>query len=138
MPYLNIEDRRAAVRRHYQKNKAPYKARARAHDRRESERVRNYIAAFLAENPCADCGESDLIVLEFDHRDSSAKDFAIGNANSLNMSLNRVKIEIEKCDVRCANCHRRKTHQQRLAGAFDRPRTQNRRKSLCARISPRK
>jgi hypothetical protein len=62
---------------------------------------------YLLSNPCVDCGESDPRVLEFDHqRDKSGNvaDFLRGG-----YSWERIVEEIDKCEVRCANCHRRKT-----------------------------
>lgn len=73
-------------------------------------RLRNqkFIFNYLSEHPCVDCGESDVIVLEFDHlRD---KLFTIGRM--YDQSLKRIRNEISKCDVRCCNCHRRKTAKQ--------------------------
>ena len=63
--------------------------------------------SYLLDHPCVDCGEGDPIVLEFDHRDPKNKLFALGAAVGLGYSLVRVIDEIEKCDVRCANCHRK-------------------------------
>jgi hypothetical protein len=67
------------------------------------------LMAYLNEHPCVDCGETDLRVLEFDHRDSSQKLEAVGRLIALRASWKRIQAEIEKCDVRCANCHRRRT-----------------------------
>ena len=65
-----------------------------------------YLVAFLRENPCADCGEDDPVVLEFDHlRD---KQFAISKGLT-DRNWQDVLDEIAKCDVVCANCHRRRT-----------------------------
>jgi len=67
------------------------------------------IADYLADHPCVDCGETDLRCLEFDHRDRKTKtagiSFLLRDARSWSVLLG----EIDKCDVRCANCHRRKT-----------------------------
>lgn len=62
---------------------------------------------YLSKNPCIDCNEKNIIVLEFDHRENKEDNIAtlIGQA----VSLMRLKKEIEKCDVRCCNCHRIKT-----------------------------
>lgn len=61
---------------------------------------------------CADCHEKDPIVLEFDHRDRTAKRFDLGDATRLGMSLTKLLDEAAKCDVVCANCHRRRTAKQ--------------------------
>lgn len=62
---------------------------------------------FLASHPCVDCGEDDPVVLEFDHlRD---KDRAISSAVHNGWGWERLVREMKKCEVRCANCHRRKT-----------------------------
>lgn len=66
---------------------------------------------YLSKNPCISCGESDPIVLEFDHRDRTTKLENISNL-ILNGSWQRIEKEIEKCDVLCANCHRRKSAKQ--------------------------
>lgn len=71
------------------------------------EEKRKYLCNFLSKNPCIDCGESDPIVLEFDHQRD--KKFDISYGCSRNFSLDKLKLEIEKCQIRCANCHRRKT-----------------------------
>ena len=66
---------------------------------------------YLTQNPCITCGESDPIVLEFDHREGTEKIESISNLVS-HSSWERIKNEIEKCDVLCANCHRRKSAKQ--------------------------
>ncbi len=105
MAYSNSSDQRAAVRRHYEANKDAYKARAKAFSANERVRVRAFVSEYLIGHPCVDCG----------------KEFNIGEANSRSISLSRVKMEIEKCDVRCANCHRRRTVRQRQNGEFSNP-----------------
>lgn len=73
--------------------------------------VRNLVALreYKAAAGCADCGERDPIVLEFDHRDGSMKENNIGDAHHRGWSLERLLLEAAKCDVVCANCHRRRT-----------------------------
>ena len=67
------------------------------------------IAAYLADHPCVDCGERDIRCLEFDHRDRSTKKKAVALLLRDGASWDVIRAEIEKCDVRCANCHSRKT-----------------------------
>lgn len=56
---------------------------------------------------CVDCGEKDPICLEFDHRDPLTKEFNIGEG--YNKSEKDILQEISKCDIVCANCHRKRT-----------------------------
>lgn len=65
------------------------------------------VLAYKLDNPCVDCGEADPIVLDFDHRGD--KVCAVSQMSGRGWSLRRLFAEIAKCDVRCANCHRRKT-----------------------------
>lgn len=66
----------------------------------------HFLVTYLREHPCVDCGETDPVVLEFDHlRD---KKFAISKGLQ-DRNWQDVLDEIAKCDVVCANCHRRRT-----------------------------
>lgn len=73
--------------------------------------VQDIIMSYLSGKACIDCGEDDPIVLEFDHREGSGKRFGIGDAAK--RSRASVIDELGKCDIRCANCHRRKTALER-------------------------
>ena len=68
---------------------------------------------YLESHPCLDCGESDPIVLEFDHREGTDKVRAVAQLVTENCGWEKILVEINKCDVRCANCHRRKTAGER-------------------------
>lgn len=109
MPYKSPEARRQYAKDHYQKNKALYKERARTWSDRQAVLLRDFILKHLEAHHCVDCGERDPIVLEFDHREDERKSFPVGEAMNLSCSIETLRSEIAKCDVRCANCHRRKT-----------------------------
>ncbi len=102
---------RAYGREHYRKNKPTYLAKAERRRRTERPRVRALIDEYLRQHPCVECSCSDITVLEFDHRDPEQKDLAVGELARV-AEWARVLREIQKCDVRCANCHRRKTSSQ--------------------------
>jgi hypothetical protein len=55
---------------------------------------------------CAICGHNKCIqVLEFHHTDPNKKDFGI-SAKGYTRSWKKVKEELDKCILLCANCHR--------------------------------
>lgn len=92
---------------HYQKNQQYYKEKALRNKNIARERIQNFILDYLGNHPCVDCGEADIIVLDFDH--VYGKKESIGVLLKNGVSLATIQKEIEKCEVRCANCHRRKT-----------------------------
>lgn len=71
---------------------------------------RKIVYNHLKSHPCVDCGETDVIVLEFDH--IKDKKYNISSIVGQGMSDKLLIAEIDKCEVRCANCHRRKTSKQ--------------------------
>ena len=76
--------------------------------RRYRNRNRVRITEYLSTRSCVDCGEKDPRVLEFDHV-RGKKDENISNLVREGCAWQRIVSEIAKCEVRCANCHRRKT-----------------------------
>lgn len=106
------ENQKNLARKHYLNHTATVKDRAVKFKRIARERNREYIDLFLSNHPCVDCGESDIVVLEFDHV-KGAKIMAVVNAINRAWSISKLKKEIDKCEVRCANCHRRITNNRR-------------------------
>lgn len=71
------------------------------------------VCEYLYEHPCIDCGEKDIVVLDFDHvRDK--KESSIANLLLANASWLRISKEMAKCEVRCGNCHRKVTAKRRI------------------------
>lgn len=83
-------------------------------EKREIRGDRNceFIWNFLLTNPCMDCGESNPIVLDFDHKNPKEKFKNISDMRRSAYSLEKIKEEIDKCEVVCANCHRIRTSTQ--------------------------
>lgn len=93
MPYKNRQDLYAAQKRHRQK-------------------VHRLMLEYLENKVCIDCGESDPVVLDFDHVDPNEKFKGISRMLSGHYAWETILTEIRKCEVRCSNCHRRKTYFQ--------------------------
>jgi hypothetical protein len=58
-----------------------------------------------AQASCKYCGENHPTPLEFHHRDPQKKDFNLSEAIREGYSIERIKKELAKCTVLCANCH---------------------------------
>jgi hypothetical protein len=75
---------------------------------------RRYGLRVLRRFGCVDCGERDERVLQFDHLDGNTKKNNRDCVTSAYRgSRQRLKIEMFKCVVRCANCHVKKTWSER-------------------------
>ena len=85
-----------------------YKKKARKWEKIRRKETMDMVMEFLLKNPCVDCGESDPLVLTFDHV-RGKKEGNVSNLVHQRRSWTIVKKEIDKCEVRCANCHTRKT-----------------------------
>jgi hypothetical protein len=101
--------RTAYKHEHYSRNKQRYIDSARRRTERIVAERTAYLVSFLREHPCVDCGEGDPLVLEFDHLQE--KQFGIGRGLR-ERPWRDVLAEIRKCEVVCANCHRRRTNRR--------------------------
>lgn len=66
-----------------------------------------FLLEYLEKAPCVDCGEDDPVVLDFDH--IGVKRRGVVQLATRECSLANLEREIAECEVRCANCHRRRT-----------------------------
>jgi hypothetical protein len=93
----------------YPKNKAKHIS----YVRRNKDRVTEFIDNYKRERSCADCGLSGKefpYVLDFDHKNGSFnKKFNIGSWSHSVLSIKAIEREIAKCELVCANCHRKRT-----------------------------
>lgn len=97
---------------HYKNNKALYLLKAKAYD----DKVRKQFDDYKSTLRCIKCGFSHFAALDFHHRDANEKEFSISEGLLIKgYSLDRLKLEIAKCDVLCANCHRIHHYEVRYA-----------------------
>ena len=103
MPYKNKEKNLQARRNWYQKNKEKeiaYKAERR-------KKLKKWWNAYRATLKCNRCPENHIACLEFHHKNQSKKNMRVSEMISAGFSIENVMKEIKKCEVLCANCHRK-------------------------------
>ena len=88
-------------------------SRKRTIDKRRAA-IKAFLRHYKATHPCVRCGEADPVVLDFDHRDPKTKSFPFADAADRRRGREALLAEIAKCDILCANCHRKKTWLERI------------------------
>jgi 5-methylcytosine-specific restriction endonuclease McrA len=114
---MSLDERRA----YHRQKTAEYRARNREMVNEKSKMALRAKGAILrdykAARGCKDCGEMDPVVLELDHIDPSTKDRRMNKYGRTavpwrSLSVEHLQAELAKCEVVCANCHRRRTAKQ--------------------------
>lgn len=100
------------LKEHYRNNRDYYLAKSYKNKRLAKINAITFIWRYFETHPCVDCGETDPVVLQFDHV-WGEKSFAIASVVGSGFSVAKIEAEIAKCQVRCANCHFRKTAKER-------------------------
>jgi hypothetical protein len=95
----------------YENNKETHLGNVYGRKQKVIQKARGFVWKYLTTHPCVECGENDPVVLEFDHLYEKDKDISVMAGQGY--SIEAIKKEILKCQVLCANCHRRKTSKER-------------------------
>jgi len=99
------ECHRQYAKDHYRRNKALYLAKNEKARRRKKEFLLQ-----LKQQPCTDCGKTyPHFVMEFDHLHSKW----LPASQMRSHSWRKLREEIAKCEVVCANCHAVRTWMRR-------------------------
>lgn len=107
MPYSDKQKQKEYHRKYY---KEYYERRREYHyerNKKRTESIRNYIRELKSTLACIKCGENHPGCLEFHHRNPKTKTIEISLCDRLGWSIKRIQKEIAKCDVLCANCHKK-------------------------------
>lgn len=97
---------REMARDWYQRNKKKKKRDSRERSKTRRDVARDYVLSRLTE--CADCGETNKVVLEFDHV-TGVKIAGISYMARNGFSVEDIAMEMLKCEIVCSNCHRIRT-----------------------------
>lgn len=82
-----------------------YRERINQESNKRAHKIRRWLDAYKVRQGCIDCGYREHhAALHFDHV-RGEKEINVANAKS----IAQAQTEIEKCEVRCANCHAVKT-----------------------------
>lgn len=112
MPYKDPQKQKSYQKKWYTDNKDNVIHKMKENKKTARQKVIEFVQEYKSRQSCVDCGEDNPIVLDFDHLYD--KKFKISGINRRYHSLETVKDEIAKCEIRCANCHRIVTHERRL------------------------
>jgi hypothetical protein len=74
-------------------------------------RNHQWLSAIKKERGCSMCGITNPLVLDFHHEKEEDKSFGLGTFRR-SVGIVRIKEEVEKCEVLCANCHRIEHHRR--------------------------
>lgn len=92
---------------HYVKHRATYIDKARRFKEKNVPVAIDFLRKYLQAHPCVDCGESDILVLQFDHIEDDGHNTPLGSLVYSGL-VRRIKQELSKCEIRCANCHQKR------------------------------
>ena len=112
MAYASTEQQRQYSREHYRRNREKHIAQAAIRNKIQKKKLIEYAWEFKKKNPCCKCGESDPACLDFHHvGDDKEREVAI--AARLGWSVEHLQLEMDKCIIVCANCHRKLHYAER-------------------------
>ncbi len=104
MPFKDLEKRRQYRRKWYSENKTSEKQ----HVKNRKKAIKKWLQLYKKDLKCTKCPENHPATLDFHHH--SGKEFEIAYMVANGYSIERIKKELEKCDVLCSNCHRKLHH----------------------------
>lgn len=107
MPYKDPLRKKEWQRRY----NAEHKDRHRGDQMKRLRQIRGWFREYKMGLKCSECGENHPACLEFHHK--NGKEDKINNISIMvhdGHSISNIQREIKKCEILCANCHRKKTY----------------------------
>ena len=103
MPFKDKSKKLEYARELYQKHREVMIQRVRQNKRR----VKKWIDKYKETLKCSKCGESHPSTIDFHHKNRDTKEVSVAYLVANGYSTKRIEKELEKCEVLCANCHRK-------------------------------
>ena len=91
---------------HNKTYKLKHKEETKKYRKEDKQRKKLFIRATKSKG-CVICGEKDYRCLDFHHRKREEKECNVSQIRT--RGIGAIVKEIEKCDILCANCHRKTT-----------------------------
>ena len=80
------------------------------HNRKYKARIQQYLWDLKSSTPCADCDKQyPYYVMQFDHIDEKTVKGGMGYMWKNKWSMEKVRAEVARCEIVCANCHAQRT-----------------------------
>jgi hypothetical protein len=77
---------------------------------KRKKKIKNWLEEYKKNLKCFSCGESHPATLDFHHKNKHEKEKSICYLVVNGYSVNKIINELNKCEVLCANCHRKLHH----------------------------
>ena len=103
----NAEKLREYRRSWYNRNREQERSKARVRTKKRTHDLKEWFKEYKLTLACKLCSENHPATIDFHHRDPNVKIRAISEVIRRGWSKEKILKEIEKCDVLCANCHRK-------------------------------
>ena len=87
------------------------------YNKKSISRNREFVLNYKKTHNCVDCGMSDYRCMDFHHLDPNMKLANISDIKMFSNSMKKLKEEIDKCVILCANCHRIRHHKKEYGAA---------------------
>ena len=102
----NHKEHLLASKRWRLSNREKYLKQAREYGKQRALKIQLFVQQ-CKKIGCKICGEQDIACLDFHHRNQAEKEGNISVLKFRKVSIEKIQIEINKCDILCSNCHRK-------------------------------
>lgn len=111
-PYCK-ECNRLQRKKNYEANRERDKQYTRKNRWRIRATALKFVIQYVADRGgCCKCGETDFSCIDFNHLDRTTKTHNVSEMVAGGYSVYSIAAELDKCEILCANCHRKFTATQ--------------------------